>query len=294
MRWGVFLLGLWLFSCSSGKEEPLCPCRQYGKPVEVTLQGYDGDVMEPFLSRDGKYLFFNSLNDGVTTSLYYALRLDDTLFRFAGEVKGVNHEPPHLEAVPSMDREGNFYYITTHDYPDQLKNLMCGHFSGGEVTGVHPVEGDFYTLQVGWLIMGAEIGAEGEYLFYTKARFREGPVPEEAFLGIARRKDTLFLQEKDAGQVLATLNDPSYLVYGVAVADDKKEIFFTRLKKGGTATEICMAVRSSLAEPFGEPCVLVSGDMAEAPALGPDGVTLYFHRKDPGDGKYHLFLMRRH
>jgi hypothetical protein len=34
--------------------------------------GYTGDAMEPFLSRDGELLFFNSLNDGRDTSLFLA------------------------------------------------------------------------------------------------------------------------------------------------------------------------------------------------------------------------------
>ena len=34
----------------------------FDTPRIVTIQGYGDDAMEPFLSRDGKLLFFNNLN----------------------------------------------------------------------------------------------------------------------------------------------------------------------------------------------------------------------------------------
>ncbi len=288
-----FVLVLLLLSACSDRKAAPPRCPRFGEAVPVTIEGYDGDAMEPFLSRDGRWLFFNSLNDGVTTSIYYAGRVSDTLFRFEGPVEGVNGLPPHLDAVPSMDLQGHFYFITTRGYPDTLRTLRSGIFTAGKVEGVHVVPGDFYKLIPGWLIMGAEIGREGKYLTYTQARFRQGPVPEEAFLGMARWEDTLFCELPEAGGLLARVNDPACLVYGVAVDATRRELYFTRLRKGDTVTEICVAVRDGEDEPFGEPCVLVQGAMAEAPTLSDDGRLLYFHRRDARDGKYHIFLMRR-
>ena len=87
----------------------------FGNPREVEIVGYSGHSMEPFISRDGKYLFFNNKNDPKTnTDLYYAVRVADDKFRFGGEIEGVN--TPALEGVPSMDRNGIFYFISLRSY----------------------------------------------------------------------------------------------------------------------------------------------------------------------------------
>ena len=52
----------------------------YGGEKTVTINGLTFDAMEPQLSTDGNALFFNSLNDGITTSLHYAARVNDTTF----------------------------------------------------------------------------------------------------------------------------------------------------------------------------------------------------------------------
>lgn len=67
--------------------------------------------MEPFITKDDRYLFFNSLNNGINTSLYYAEKENDTFFNFKGEIENVNGTDPHLDAVPSMDINNKFYYV---------------------------------------------------------------------------------------------------------------------------------------------------------------------------------------
>lgn len=48
----------------------------------VTINDFSLDAMEPALSTDGNALFFNSLNDGITTSLYYASKVNDSVFNY--------------------------------------------------------------------------------------------------------------------------------------------------------------------------------------------------------------------
>jgi hypothetical protein len=75
--------------------------------IDVTIEGLTFDAMEPFIY--GDYLFFNSLNAGINTKLYHALRATDSTFTFIGEVDGANQAaPPHLDAVPDVDDSGNF------------------------------------------------------------------------------------------------------------------------------------------------------------------------------------------
>jgi hypothetical protein len=63
--------------------------------------------MEPSISRDGQYLFFNNSNDpSVNTNLHWAERIDDLTFQYRGEIAGVN--TTSLEGVASMDRNNVF------------------------------------------------------------------------------------------------------------------------------------------------------------------------------------------
>jgi hypothetical protein len=49
-------------------------------PQPVTIEGYSGDAMEPFISRDGRYLLFNTSNNAPDTALQYATRVNDQTF----------------------------------------------------------------------------------------------------------------------------------------------------------------------------------------------------------------------
>ena len=81
----------------------------YVRPEPVVISGYEGSAMEPFISPDGHYLFFNNENDpNVNTNLHFADRLGKLSFRYLGELPGVNS--PVLDAAPSMDAAGHFYY----------------------------------------------------------------------------------------------------------------------------------------------------------------------------------------
>ena len=41
----------------------------FGNPQRVTIQGYNDHAMEPFITRDGRYLFFNNLNDPAVNTI---------------------------------------------------------------------------------------------------------------------------------------------------------------------------------------------------------------------------------
>lgn len=93
----------------------------FGSEIDVTINGLSFDAMEPFISSSGDYLFFNNLNDGIDTKLYYATRLNDSTFNYIGELNGTNQVTPlHLDAVADMDSINNFYWTSTRDYPFEL------------------------------------------------------------------------------------------------------------------------------------------------------------------------------
>jgi hypothetical protein len=88
---------------------------KFENPQRITILGYTGAAMEPFISRDGKHLFFNNSSDPkVNPNLHSAERGDDLTFQYKGEIEGVN--TPALEGVASVDRDSNFYFISPKSY----------------------------------------------------------------------------------------------------------------------------------------------------------------------------------
>ncbi len=59
-------------SCEKAETTELQP-GDFANPQRVTIQDYSDHAMEPFISRDGKYLFFNNSSDeAVDTNLHWA------------------------------------------------------------------------------------------------------------------------------------------------------------------------------------------------------------------------------
>jgi hypothetical protein len=96
----------------------------------VTINGNRQDAMEPFLTRDGKVLFFNNSNaPTVDTNLFWATKVDDLTFQLEGEIGGVNGSA--LDAVASMDLSNNFYFVSTRSYDTTLSTIYSGNYSKG-------------------------------------------------------------------------------------------------------------------------------------------------------------------
>ena len=262
----------------------------YGTERAVEILGYDGVAMEPFISRDGKFLFFNSLNDAKDTSIYFAERVDEDTFRLVGKVPGVNGTPPHLDAVPSMDQEGRFYFVSIRDYPDSFENFQSGQWGDGGVTGVKSVSGDIYIRKPGWLMMDAEISPNGKDLYYVAADFSKGgALPTQAIIALAHRTESGFERDKRSEEFFASVNSAAP-TYAPSISDDGLELFFTQLQ--GKKTTIFITRRGSVDEPFGIPeLVSITGDLPEGPSVTLDKKHLYYHKK-VGRG-YGIFVMTR-
>lgn len=262
--------------------------------------------MEPFISPDDNILFFNSLNSGGNTNLYYAAKVNDTTFTYAGLVSGTfDPAPNHLDAVASVDASNNFFWTSLRDYPDQIANLRRGTFSDGNVSGISPVFGDFniddFNFPFGWLIMDAAINYQGDLLYYTNAKFDFSNttcvgIPCEAKLGVAALvNDNTFNKLPDSDAIFANVNDPeNYLVYAPQITPDGLELYYTRLLKNSVNTEICVSVRTSATEPFSLPSVIHAnpGFLPEAASPSTDQQKIYYHQKDQS-GVFRLYLRYR-
>ncbi len=305
----LFLAVLFYWRCTKARGDDLvsiAPQQCDGENTEftnqqiVTINDYAGHAMEPFISRDieGINLFFNSLNDGNDTSLYYAERVSDTVFTSMGKIGKVNGTPPHIDAVASMDDDGKFYYITTRYYSSGVyENVWAGAFSPitGEVTGLAQVNGDLYVRKPGWIIMDAEVSPVGDKLYFVNAHFNEGPVPSTATVSVATwsEPETAFKKDVGSDTIMARINKDGCLNYAPSISADGKELFFTRYCLGSTVPSILVAKRASTSEAFDTPACIaeLKGFFVEAPSLTHDGKKMYYHRKD-GD-QHSIYLVTR-
>ncbi|HET7363597.1 MAG TPA: hypothetical protein VFJ70_08510 [Burkholderiales bacterium] len=229
--------------------------------------------MEPFITRDGRYLFFNNRNDPrVDTNLHYAERVDDLTFDYRGELRGANS--PALDGVASMDRDGNLFFISTRSYAQTLSTLYRARFRAGEVSAVELVPG--MSLQrAGWLIFDAEISPVGDALFMADGEFAGGALPKSADIAVAVRDGAGFRRHPASAEFMRNVNTAA-LEYAPAISADLLELFFTRAAAGQAA--VYRSRRASRDQPFGVPQrVAAIPGFAEGPTLSADGRSLYYH-----------------
>lgn len=283
-RSGWLLVAAVLLSACAPKRTELLPSAKdyhaFGSAQRVVIRGYEGDAMEPFISKDGRHLFFNNRNDpGVDTNLHFAQRVDDGTFDYRGEVKGANSRV--LDGVPSLDQAGNFYFVSVRSYRETLSTLYSGRFQNGDVFRPEPVSG-VSLQQPGMLIFDAEISADGNTLFVADGKFTGGALPKTADIVIAVREGSRFRRLAGSGDLLKNVNTQA-LEYAPAMSTDLLELFFTRFDHAGgwRSPVIYRAARASVTEPFGAPQrVAAASGFVEAATLSGDGRTLYFHRRD--------------
>ncbi len=277
------LATLLIISCSSDDNNTAesITYPSFNSEIEVTINGLSFDAMEPFISPNGNYLFFNNLNDGINTKLYYATKVNDSTFNYVGEIIGTNQlTAPHLDAVADMDSNGNFYWTSTRNYPNELNNLFHGTFSTGNVIDIERVQGDFNMNIPGWLVMDHGISLDGQFLYFNNARFDDTNClgPCETILGIAQKNnDSTFNTLPNSTSILQNINDANYIYYAPCISSDNLELYYTRYLKGqitsSTVFEICVAVRSNSTSTFSVPKVLFSetiSNLIEAPTLTVD------------------------
>lgn len=282
-------------------EDPASNTIVYSNPVQITINGYTSHAMEPFISPDGNTLFFNSINDGNNTKIYYATKVNSTTFTFQGELDGANEsQAAQLNAVADLDALNNFYWTSVRDYPARIDNLHHGTYTNGAVYDIGRVQGDFYNTNPGWLVMDHGISHDGQFLYYNNARFDETNCmgPCETFLGIAKwTSPKNFMKTADSYDILQNINDSNYIYYAPCITTDNLELYYTRYAKGAvtanTLAEICVATRTADTEVFSQPTVLFSNTIGngiiEAPTLTTDKQLMYYHQKVNG---LHVIMMR--
>jgi hypothetical protein len=236
--------------------------------------------MEPFLTRDGRYLFFNNLNDpSVNTELHYAQRKNDLAFEYKGKLAGVN--TPALEGVPTMDQGHVFYFVSPRSYDKTLSTIYRGKFADGKISDIELVPG-ISRKQPGIVNFDVEISPDGKNLYFVDAQFARGK-PVTADLVLATRGDRGFERAADSVAILKNVNSDA-LEYAACISGDGLLLFFNRAGKGiPSYVAIYLATRTKTTEPFGKPLRLTAIEgFAEGPTLSPDKRSLYYHKRERG------------
>ena len=296
----TMLLSLLLAACGSDDvESPIVLPVEYtafSTPEMVEIQGYSGEVMEPFVSRDGKYLFFNNMGDN--KDIFFASYDNPTdSFIYEDAIFAIN--TPAVEGVPTLDNNNRFYYISTFNYPPAnaqiFDTIYVGDFDALSPSVVNnlAVVPDLDEGILGHLNFDVEVSPDGSVLYLVDGIFSGNPYPDTSNLIYAVDSGSGFVRQPDSAAIFTNLNTDD-LEYAACISADGLEFFFTRLELATLATEIFRATRSSLSSAFSVPQKVsaISG-FVEAPTLSPDEKVLYYHRRNPDTNKFELYRVTR-
>lgn len=263
----------------------------FSNPQRVTINGYSQDAEEPFISRDGNYLFFDNSNNpkvNPNTDIFWATRIDDLTFQYQGPIAGVD-TTTSLEGVPSMDLNNVFYFISPRSYPQTLSTIYFGAFANGAVTAAELVPG-VSRLKAGWVNFDAEVSADGNTLYFVDGYFGSTGQPRSSKIEVAHKDGNTFERDKHSASIMAKIN-VAPLNYAADISTSELEFFYTQASARGTA--IYTARRNDVTKPFERPIKIdaITG-FSEAPSISPDGHSLYYHHQE-ADGTFAIYRVTR-
>ena len=275
---------------SSSSPQQVSNYTAFSNPELVTVTSYSGDIMEPFISRDGTTLFFN--DNGTNKDIYYATYVNNTTFQYAGPISAINTSA--VEGTPTMDVNNKFYYISTANYsPPTYDTLYSGTWNGSTVTGSAALPGLAITTP-GFVNFDVEVSPDGSTLYFDDGDFSGGKsFPDTADIAIAVDSGSGFARIPNSSTIMANVNTAD-LEYAPAISADGLELFFTRLDLNSMGTGIYRATRADAGSPFGTPQLVsaITG-FVEGPALSPDEKSLYYHRLNSSSGIFELYRVTR-
>ncbi len=255
----------------------------YAAPRRVTVLGYTGHMLDPFVSRDGRYVLFS--NKGSGRDLHYAVRKEPDTFIYKGRLSSLNVQG--LAGMPTIDWRGALYFISAKAIGAAGAAIYRTNFVGGTTSRALFVEGDFGGR--GRFNMDVEISADGGTLYVSRAvKTWFQAAPRQSNIVLAMRTGSHRFQLVPEGETIMAQINTNDLEYGPSVSPDETIIFFTRStprafqKKSSEGNGIYVAVRDTLDVPFSDVTLLSAlKGFVGSPALADRGCSLYYHRNDP-------------
>ncbi len=265
--------------------------------TKVIINGYSGDAMEPFITKDEKYLFFNSLTGDNEKDLFYAEKVNDTVFNFKGEIQGVN--TAYVDANPTMDSMNNFYFISTRNLDNGNKTLFCGTFNNGTVSGLKEVNGTINISTPFWINMGVEITEDGNTMFVSNAKFNIGDnFPNEGDIRFAVKNGSDFNIPDNESDILKNINNDYSIQYAGEISADGSELFYSQVTLSNPPVFKLFYSKKNQSTGVFEPPVTITepfkddkNAFVEAPSLSKDGKRLYYHKLS--NDTFYIYMLTR-
>jgi hypothetical protein len=303
--------GFALLICAALSEPATARANAFGSPEPVAVLdlpiGAGGTPLsteEPYVSRDGRFLFFNSGEAEGNKDLHYA-EATPRGWEYRGALGPDINTRKEVEGNPTVDRAGTFYFVDG-GAPAMIR---AGRFFADgrllDVARVHEApkrKVELFAQRVSGN-MGVEVSADGSTLYFDRATWRLAGIKVRSILAcdillMTRTATGFVFDEAHARRLLANVNGPD-IDYAESISADDLELFFTRLapadvESGNVRSRIMRAVRPSRDAPFEAPEMVASigdRDFVEGPALTDDGRTLYYHKRV--GQKFRLFRVRR-
>ncbi len=296
-RWGI--VGAALLAIGPGAAAtvssmaPGMEDRSFRTAEPVEIAGFAGDAMEPFVTRDGRWLIFNTRNGPRDpTDLMLARRIDDRHYAFVGPLAGANSKS--LDGVGSVDRDGGFFFVSNRDYDRSGNTLWTGRFADGVVSDVRPLATDFTPKRLLRLNIDLEISADGSELYVAENRwnlFRGRPA--SSHLAVSRRVGERYERRVDSDRLMQAINGDA-LDYAPATSADRLTLYFTRWNPRilGDVPRLMVSRRGSIDAAWGAPQhIVAAAGFVEGATIVPGECGVLYHARI-GEA-YRLFVIRR-
>ena len=294
---GLIILVAFSISCENESITNPDNISEFTNEKKVTITGYSSDAMEPYISKNNNYLFFNNNQDVNGKELYYAIRVNDTIFEFKGEVQGVN--TTFVDGNPTMDAQNNFYFISTRDLDTGNKTIFSGVFNNGTITNLYKVSGTINISTPYWINMGVEVSKDGNTLYVSNAKFNIGDnFPNKGNIRFAIKTNYEFNIPNNEADILVNINTDEAIEYAGEVSFDELELFYSQVTLSNPPIfKLYYAKRNQTNGIFGKPVSITEpfkdnlNAFVEGPSLSNDGKRLYYHKLE--NNTFSIFMLSR-
>jgi hypothetical protein len=271
---------------------------EFKNEQKITILGYIDDAMEPFITKDDHYLFFNNLQGATEKDIFYAEKINDTTFQFKGEIQGVNSN--FVDGNPTMDAQNNFYFISTRTLGTGNKTVFKGLFNQGVVTDLQQINGSINIATPSWINMGTEISKDGQTLLTSNAKFNIGDnFPSLGNIRLAIKEANEFNIPNNETDLLININTNNSIEYAGEISANELELFYSQVTLSNPAIfKLFYAKRDQINGVFNRPISITEpfknniNAFVEAPTLSNNGKRLYYHKLDD-NGVFSIFMLSR-
>lgn len=272
----------------------------YENPQPVSIDGYNDDCMEPFITGDGRYLLFNNSNSALAdTHIHLCKRIEKNHFRHMGILSGSKSKSKDM--APTIDADGNLFYTCLISYDKDGHSIYCGKFADEKLQSISLPEGDISPHKPAEINMDCDISKDGNTLILSRAHFSNYLLPpDKSDLAIAEKRDGKFVFDNQRQLVLSNLNTGD-LEYAPCQTSDQLELHFTRASKKAVSTNaskyepylrLMVARRKDRHSSYDAPeRIATLTGFIEAPTITDDKQEMFFHKKT-GE-KFRIFCATR-